>query len=85
MRGLRPLSARDLALARQFLLAYFPILAARQRSHEGDQIVDLRLGRCTGALVLNKSQPRCAEASIAFLSPAIKWSKGKSNNICVRS
>ena len=31
----------DRALTRQFLEALFPVFGARQRGHEGDQIVDI--------------------------------------------
>jgi CheY-like chemotaxis protein len=39
--ALRPVRDRDFALARQLLGSQFPVLRARQRCEEGDEIVDL--------------------------------------------
>jgi hypothetical protein len=41
--ALRPLRARNLTLARQFLGPQFAVMAAGQRREERDQVVDLRL------------------------------------------
>jgi hypothetical protein len=46
--ALRPVRARDLPLPRQLFGALFLVLRARQRCHEGDEIIDLLLGQSEG-------------------------------------
>jgi hypothetical protein len=52
----RPVRARDLPLPRQLFGAVFLGLRARQRCHEGNEIIDLLLGQSEGLDVFVSSR-----------------------------
>ena len=54
--ALRPVHARDLPLPRQLFGAVFLGLRARQRCHEGNEIIDLLLGQSDGLDVFVSSR-----------------------------